>query len=81
MENYESDDKEPLFKFSPSDRAMIKALLENTALFPKLKWIVWTAGVDITEQNDLCELATEVGVDIMGVGDIHDIPPENTDRL
>jgi hypothetical protein len=55
--------------------------LENTTLFPKLKWIVWTAEVDITEQNYLCELAKEVSVDIMGVGGIHDIPPEDIDRL
>lgn len=60
---------------------MIKTLLENTALFPKLKWIAWTADVDITEQNDLYELAEEVGVNIMGVRGIHDIPPEDIDRL
>jgi hypothetical protein len=81
VEDYESDDGEPLFKLSPSDYAMIRTLLENTALLPKLKWIVWTAEVDITEQNDLCNLTTEVGVEIMGVGGIHDIPPEDIDRL
>jgi hypothetical protein len=81
VEDYESDDGEPLFKFSPSDYAMIRTLLENTALFPKLKWIAWTADVDITEQNDLYELAEEVGVNIMGVRGIHDIPPEDIDRL
>ncbi|KAM0281094.1 hypothetical protein ACHAO9_010935 [Fusarium lateritium] len=83
VEDYESDFEydDPLFKFSPSDYAMIKTLLENTALFPKLKWIAWTAAVDITEQWDLCELATKVGVNIMGVGGIHDIPPEDIDRI
>jgi hypothetical protein len=81
VEDYESDDEGPLLKLSPSDYAMAKTLLENTALFPKLKWIVWTAVLDITEQNYLCELGREVNVGIMGVGGIHDIPPEDIDRL